>query len=115
MLAAEIHIAFLIYRHQMYVGVMYLKTYHSHTDTLARNSLADGGGDTLGKKLQVGVFAVAEVEYVVHLAFGHNKSVTLGKRTDGQKGVVAVVFGDTVRRNLAGDDFGKYRSHGSSR
>ena len=80
----------------------YLETKHYLGDALAGHCLAQCHGNAAGEKLQGYIFILGKVEKVVDLVLGHYQHMAFAYRVDVEEGVVVFVFGNAVRRYLAG-------------
>ena len=104
---AEEHVALLLQRDQVDMGVGYFHAQHCHADALAGERSLQSLGHLLSKEVQACKLIVLQVEDIVYLTFGNHQGVTLYHGVDIEEGEGLVVFVDFVTGDFAVNDFGE--------
>lgn len=90
------HVCFALHGYKMDVCMGNLQSQYALAHLDAGDGLADGYCHFLGKDLQSGNLFVVQIENVVHLVFGNDKSVSFLEGADVKEGEVFFVLGNLV-------------------
>ena len=98
-------------RHQVDVGVRYVKTRNHQADTAAFGKLIEGGGDLVRHGKEMGSRLGRQVVPAVGFLARYDQQVPPGYWLDVHEGHAFAVAPDEAAGNLAVDDSGKDAAH----
>ena len=102
--AVEIDVVFVLDGDQMDMCMGNFHSQNDHCYPCARYFALDACRNLFGEDHHAGQRLVIEIEQVIDLLLRNDERMPFCQRVDVEKGVVFVVFGDLVRRDLPCDD-----------
>lgn len=108
---AEVDITYVVYRDEMNVCMRDFQSQHRNTNALAFYRLIDGARDSLCKYHHAAQEIILQIEKVIYFFFGNYQGMPLGQGVYIQEGIVVLILGYFIRRDLTVYDSGKNSCH----